>query len=381
MFAVLLGLLVGLFAGLIPGLHVNVIALAVLSLSLDPWTAAVFIVTVAVARSVCDAVPTVFLGASDDVLGVLPGQRLLREGRGLDGVKWSVVGAVLGLCASVILIPALLWLVPLLFSIVRPYVFWLLVAIIIFLVAREDCWWWALLVFLISGILGMVVLDSVREPLFPLLSGLFGASGLVLSLAKKVELPVQRSASSRLKVSRLCSVVGSALLAGVLVLLFPGLGPSQGAALAQVKRLRPFSYLVLTGALGTVDVVLSLIVFFVLDRARNGAVVAVQQLVGALSTSALLYLIGACLFAGGFAAVFAIFISGVFARFVTFISYQWISAAVLCSLVLMAFFLSGTRGVFVLFIASLLGLVAPAAGVSRSHAMGCLLLPTLAMLW
>jgi len=79
--AALLGALIGSLAGLFPGFHTNLIAVIVAGLQVDVWFASVFLVAVAISRSIIDAVPTVFLGVADEqnVMALLPGHRLLKK--------------------------------------------------------------------------------------------------------------------------------------------------------------------------------------------------------------------------------------------------------------------------------------------------------------
>jgi putative membrane protein len=218
--------------------------------------------------------------------------------------------------------------------------------------------------------------------LFPLLSGLFGASGLVFSFFSKVEIPVQRDTDVlRIRKLPLFFSVLVGILAGSIVTLFPGLGPSQAAALAQVRRMKSLRYLVLVGALGTVDVLISLVTLFVLNKSRNGAVVVIEQLLGNISYSALLSFIAVSCIAAGVATIAALFISRWYARLVERMNYSLISLSVFVFLLLMSFILSGWLGLLVFVAAAAIGLIAPLANVSRSHAMGCLLMPTLILLW
>ncbi len=378
--AVFLGSLLGVLAGLFPGFHTNLIAVIIASLNLDVWFASVFLVAVAVSRSVIDAVPTVFLGASDDVMALLPGHRLLKKGCGIEAVKFCVLGSILGVIVGVLLIPFFIVIFPLLFSFIRPWLFWLLLVMVIILFARDS--WWAIIVFLLAGLLGILSLSSVREPLFPLLSGLFGASGLLFSLFSNVEIPpqVETDVIRMRKLPMFLSVLAG-VLAGSIVTLFPGLGPSQAAALAQVKKMKSLRYLVLVGALGTVDVLISLVTFFVLGKARNGAVVVIEQLLGVITKSSLFYLVAVACVAAGLSAIAALYASRWYALLVENIDYAWISLTVLLLLLSVSFLLSGWLGLVVFLTATAIGLIAPLTSVSRSHAMGCLLVPTLFLLW
>ena len=87
------------------------------------------------------------------------------------------------------------------------------------------------------------------------------------------------------------------------------------------------------------------------------------------------------LFRSGISAVIALFASKWYARLVENIDYALISSTVLLFLFVMSYVLSGWLGVLVFITATAVGLIAPLTNVSRSHAMGCLLIPTLLLLW
>jgi len=114
----------GSLTGLAPGVHVNTLALALVSLSplllplmegaaklmgASPGSAPLLMVTVivsaAVAHSFLDLLPSIFLGAPEEgtALHVLPGHRLLLEGRALDAVASSAYGSLVGATVAVAL--------------------------------------------------------------------------------------------------------------------------------------------------------------------------------------------------------------------------------------------------------------------------------------
>jgi putative membrane protein len=375
----LAGSIVGILAGLLPGVHTNLLAVIIAGFNADVWLSSVFLVAVAVSRSVIDAVPTIFLGASEDVMALLPGHHLLKKGCGIEAVKFCVLGSILGIIGGVLLIPLFIVIFPFLFSAIHPYLFWLLLIFIFILLLRDG--WKSFVVFILAGLLGILALNSVREPLFPLLSGLFGASGLLLSIFNKVKIPEQVDTDIlRLRKMPLFLSAATGILAGSIVTLFPGMSPSQAAALAQIKRMKSVRYLVLTGALGTVDVVISLVTLFVLGKARNGAVVVIEQLLGVVPASALTTFVAVACAAAGLSAVIALFASKWFAILIEKIDYSFISSAVFFFLLLMSLVLSGWLGVLIFITATAVGLIAPLTNVSRSHSMGCLLLPTLILL-
>jgi len=368
-----LGVLVGIFCGLTPGIHTNLIAVVVASLSLDPVFACVFLVCVAITNSIVDAVPSVFLGASEDVMALLPGHKLLVEGFGVEAVKFTVIGSLFGIVLAVLLVPLFIISFPFLFELIKPVLFWILLALVIFILLRNFSWW-NLLIFFLSGLLGLVVLYGVKEPLFPLLSGLFGGSGLILSTSTKI--PPQKKANIKLPFPKVAKSLTSGVFAGSIVTLFPGLGPSQAAALLPVKN-NGISYLVLIGALGSVDVVVSLVTWFVMGKARNGAVVILKQIVDIVNPSLFIFMLGCVLFSVGVASIFSIIAALGYAKLFTKINYSYVCISVIVFLNIMVFLISGWLGILTFWIASFLGMIPAITGTNRSNAMGCLILPIL----
>ncbi|MDI6917682.1 MAG: tripartite tricarboxylate transporter permease [Thermoplasmatales archaeon] len=95
----LFGAFFGCLTGLIPGMHVNTIALILLSLTpmlqfLPAIIVCVIIVSTCIAHSFVNLIPGTFLGAPDEnALSVLPAHKMLLEGRGYQAVFLSAVGS------------------------------------------------------------------------------------------------------------------------------------------------------------------------------------------------------------------------------------------------------------------------------------------------
>ena len=99
---VALGFGLGILSGLTPGLHLNNFAAMLLALSpqllalgLTPFQMASIILAASISQTFFDAIPAIFLGAPDSetALTVLPGQRLMLEGRGMEAVRLSALGS------------------------------------------------------------------------------------------------------------------------------------------------------------------------------------------------------------------------------------------------------------------------------------------------
>ena len=103
--ALLIGICCGTFTGLVPGIHINLVALLALQSSpvllfyVSPLAIATGIISMGVTHSFLDFIPSVFLGApdTDTALSVLPGHKLLLEGKAYDAVYLTVIGSLCSL--------------------------------------------------------------------------------------------------------------------------------------------------------------------------------------------------------------------------------------------------------------------------------------------
>ncbi|MFH0711355.1 MAG: tripartite tricarboxylate transporter permease, partial [Candidatus Aenigmatarchaeota archaeon] len=184
----LLGTVVGLALGLLPGMHINNVLPLFLSLSLyfsSPMLLTVFIISVAITQIFISYIPSIFLGAPEEetALSVLPGHKLLFEGRGYEAIKLTVIGAVLSAFTTLVLIFLLAGYFSQLYQFSRPYIQYLisLVALVMILSEKKiKRILSATLIFFLSGIFGVLSLNSTfvsqQNILFPILSGLFGLS-------------------------------------------------------------------------------------------------------------------------------------------------------------------------------------------------------------
>src|SRR3989344_2301416 len=313
----LAGLVAGCCTGLFPGVHINLVATVVWSLSsfllgfFSPFALAVFLLVMSVTHVFLDVIPSVFLNVPDvdRVLSVLPSQKLLLSGFGFKAIALSVIGGFGALVVLILLTPLLkdgiVWLYPL----VKPFVGWLLLLISLLLIVREGkSWFVALSVFLFAGVLGSVVFSfsSLQEPLFPLFSGLFGVSSLVLSVRQSVLIPLQLRVFPLFDKFRAGFLAFVAVVVSTLCYFLPGLGGAQASVLASgvVRNASSDDFLVVSGGINVVNMVLSLVTLFAFDKARNGSLAVMSRFVD-VGSHELWLLLGVALLAGVVAAVLA----------------------------------------------------------------------------
>lgn len=390
MLAIASGILAGIITGLTPGVHVNLISATLVSFSptLLPLAGflplACFIVAMATTHTFLDALPSVFLGAPEaaTALGVLPGHRYLLKGWGLMAVKLTVIGSLGALLLASILFPLLLPLVAWGYPFIQRIIGWLLLTIALFMVLRDNKKAWAVFIFLLSGLLGFVVLNTptLRNPLFPLLSGLFGTATLLVSLNESSALPPQQDLPyTEIDGKKTLQAWGSGTFSGFVTAVLPGIGAATAAILSMqiTRKLGDHGFMILMGGISTANFALSLVTLQALGKARNGALVAVQTLAGTVQPTHILLFLFTAVTAGGIAAVLAVILGKGFATTMSKLPYKTVLNIVISLIVLLTPLLSGLLGLGVLLVSTAIGLLPAIVKTSRTQAMGCLLVPVM----
>jgi putative membrane protein len=379
-----IGIFLGTITGLIPGIHVNLISVLLLSISpfllqfLNPLLVSIIIIAMAVTHSFLDTIPSTFLGVAeeDTALSILPGHKMLLEGKGYEAVMLTVIGSLTGLIGALALTPILLKIVPKIYENLREHIGIILILISLFMITKEKNKLWATIIFTLSGILGILVLKlPINEPLFPLFSGLFGISMILTSLNNKIKIPKQIQTDIEIKHSLLA--IPTAIITGWFASFMPGLGPAQAAVIgSQFVSLTEKGFLVLVGGLSTVNMVLSIITFYTLQKARNGAIVTVSEILQP-TIQEIWIILSAVLIIGGIACMLAIKLTKIFSEIITKINYKNLNIGIILFVSLLVFIISKEIGVLILIVSTALGIIPNIKKVSRSQLMGCLLIPVI----
>ncbi len=382
-----LGVLAGTFTGLVPGIHVNLIAVLLLSSAgyllgfIGLEALIVFIVSMSVTHSFVNTIPSIFLGAPEGgtALSVLPGHRLLLEGKGLEAVKLTIIGSILGLLFSFGAYAFFVFVLSNIYGFLSNYIGELLFFVGLFLVLRSGKVFQGFLAFSFSGVLGLLVLNARMEnPLFPLLTGLFGVATLVFSLKTNSSIPLQdktKETGFDSKQGFLSVLLGS--VSGFITAVLPGMGTSVAATISSLfrKDSDARNFLVMIGAISTVNFFMSIAALSVIGKARNGAIIAVSEL---LAEPNALLLLMAALISGGLAVLVGLRINSLFLGVMEKVNYALMVKIVIYFLIVLTGILSGFEGLAVLFVASLIGLYANFKGLPRNVLMSCIMVPVMA---
>ncbi len=391
--ALFLGILAGCITGLIPGIHVNLISLLVLSFSplllcfASPITLGIFIISLAITHSFLDSLPSVYLGAPDEAqaLNVLPGHRLLNKGEGHNAIIYTLIGSLGCLILGIILFPIFIVSMEKIYPLVKGSIGYILIGIMIYMIGKDKGKRIkSLIAFLMAGCLGLIVLNipNVKQPLFPLLSGLFGFSILLISLMQKSVIPKQDPKKPLTITKRnIFKSVSAASGVGFIAAFLPGFGNSQAAIVATnvVGDIGDEGFLSLVGGINTANMLISIGTAYVLNKARNGAILTVNKLLDGIGFQEMLIFLAAALSAGGLAVIIAMNLSKVFSKFIVKINYNTIVFSILGFITILTFYFDGFLGLVILFTSTAIGLIASFWGVGKNHLMGCLILPVI--LW
>jgi putative membrane protein len=388
--ALFIGILAGTFTGVTPGIHTNLICAMLIAASvflLNYFTLhalAVFIISMSVTHSFVSVLPSIFLGAPDSLtaLGVLPGHRYLLHGNGLMAVKLTIIGSLGSLILSILTYPLLYLITVNVYDTIKNYVGFILIAITLFMILRDRLKLWSLFIFLLSGCIGIIVLSwpNLRNPLFPLLSGLFGVSTLLISIKDKNSLPEQKILNhTELNKKNTIKALLSGQFSGFLTAVLPGIGSGTAAVLSLqiTRKLGDSGFMILIGSISTANFILSLITFQALNKARNGSIVAIQSLLNSITLNEVFLFILTALIAGSIASIFTLKIGKFFSKFITKINYKILIISIVSSIFILAYILSGYLGIVILIVSTFIGIIPAIVKAARVHSMGCLILPVI----
>lgn len=377
-----IGILIGIFTGLIPGIHINLIGAFIITLIssfyLNPIYAIVFIVSLAVTHTFIDFIPSIFLGCpdTDTELSVLPGHELLKLKRGYEAIYLSNIGSIIAIILTgIILIPSL-FLIEKFYSAIFSFIPYILIFISIILILTEKKKWSALFVFLLTGVLGITASTlTLNQPLLPLLTGLFGVSGIIISLKNNVNIPSQIITKPRVRIAK---PILSALIGAPLCSFLPGVGSGQAAIIGNtIIRNSRKQFIVLLGIVNTLVMTFSFISLFILSKTRTGAAASIKEIIGTLNTNHFILIIITVLISGIVAYFLTLFLAKYFALKLKNINYRKLSLITLAILFIVVFIISGFLGIIILIISSLTGIYSIELNVRRSNMMGVLILGTI----
>ena len=428
--SVLAGYLLGVISGLIPGIHTNNFALILLAFSpflsengLPVVCIAAMILANSLSHTFHDIIPSIFLGApgEDTALAVLPGHTLLLEGQGAQAIRLSALGSAGSVILSMITVIPLSFLFVKGYDLIQENMAYILIFVTFVMIITEkgdhlhgegriNVWKkraFALLLFVMSGLLGVFAfrMDYLSVPiigwgegsiLLPLLSGLFGASQLIISLFSDPIIPVQYDSKPDLERSKVFRGIITGSIFGSVVAWLPGISSSIATVFARIFVKEEESpdnrfeddeaflisskeFIVSISGVNTSNAIFGLMALAFIGKTRSGAMVAIDELLGGISLEASIIVLFLC----------AILLTSLLSYFSTIhlgdnihhllekIDYRKLCYGIIFFLAVMVLLSTGVFGLLIFIMATPVGMLAPFLGVKKSHAMGVILLPVI----
>lgn len=384
--ALFIGIILGVITGLTPGIHINLVGAILLSISAlllkitSPITLIVFLVSMSIAHTFIDFIPTIFLGApnEDTILSVLPGHELLKQGKAHEAVYLTSLGIIISLIPLILLSIIFIIFLPKIQPIIKFLIPIILLISSLFIILTEKNKFTAFFIFILAGFLGIAVLNStLPDPLLPMLTGLFGISSLIISIKTKTQIPQQKYEIEKIKSKEIKRSMLSSSIISPLCSFIPALGSGQAAAISSsIIKATKREYLIITGSVNIIVLILSFIVLFSIQKSRTG-IAAITSKITTLTISDLMIILTITVICSIICFFLTLKISKKFSQLISKINYKKTSISIIIFLTALVLIFSNFLGLYIMIISTLLGIYAIESGVKRINLMACLLIPTL----
>ena len=402
----------------VPGLHVynlmgmimvGVHTLAGRGVAVPASVVIPFSTGMVVGYAILNTIPSILLAAPDEsaLFTVLPGQKYLMRGRGLEGVLLTAVGGIGGLLLlTLVLGPLAPRTLPFVRATFQPHTHWILWCVISFMLMSEwpkggtrgqagwarflDGWRTpgvGLLTFVMSGLLGFVLF--YRSPiaanvsfqnLMPAFVGLFALPWLTLNVVSAVDMPAQ------LPVRRRVLDLGTALrgvfaggLGGGFAAFFPVVTGGVGGFLAghATAQRDDRIFLISQGTSKLVYYVGAFLLLFVpgLNLTRGGGAWMIRAFYVPSSYRDYYMVLASVAVAGAVALLLVMPLARGTIRLMGRVGYRRISTGAWLLIPALVFAMTGLAGVGVMLVGGAIGLVPVLLGSRRMNCLGVILLP------
>jgi len=368
---ILLGSFLGLLIGLLPGMHTNTVIAVLISLGLVNSNFGVLALSMLSGHILSSFFLSMFanIADSDNVVSLLPTQRLIKAGKG----DYALFVLLFSFGLSVLISYLLLPFANTIYGVIRPVfhlIRWLVPIISTLIIFRTKSIKNSLVFFLLSGIFGILVFNlNLTDPFLPMFSGMF-ALPWILSKERDIEgnTHPKVTTSSELRLG-IYIIVG--VLLGMIADVIPGVSsPSQMAMLASYALfISTDGFLALVVSTTVSEYIFSMLTLGVFNKARIGGVLLLfnsfkldwKLMIFVFSISALISIV-----------VFYFFRK----QFFTYIKYLWKFRYVTVFVIILGtLFLDGLVGVVVLVVGYFVGLLTQKTRTERINLMGSIIIP------
>lgn len=306
-------------------------------------------------------------------------QKLLLDGRGLEAIKLLSIGALGATLVCAIITPLIINLIPQVYEIIEQYLAIILIILSINMILKEgENIGNAVIIFVLASLLGILVLrtEILKEPLLALLTGLYGASSMIINIAHEEDLPAQMN-KVVVEIDKKTTIKGvmKSVMSSSLITFVPAIGPSQAAFISNelVKTRNEKEKLITLGGVNTGDILFSITALFAINKARSGVI----QQINLTGYSNYLILILASIITAIISYVLVNKTANKISKKISKINYKKLNIALLIFISALIVLINGLLGMLVMITAMLLGILARKKNVNPTHLMAALITPTI----
>ncbi|WP_405306290.1 tripartite tricarboxylate transporter permease [Methanobrevibacter sp.] len=403
--ACFIGIAIGTTTGMIPGIHVNTAGAIIFASStflltiVSPEFLCVLMVSMSIAHALIEFVPSMLLGVPQEgtATSILPGHRMVLQGRSKEVIRVVSVGGFGAIIVTILMLPAFAITLPILHDVSKPFTWIILLAASIYLThsmtGNFRDFLWALLLFVLSGILGWIIFQTPISSGITLMctfSGLFGISTILFSLNDSSTIPHQNPFYElNIDYNKFKSIFAGGITGAILGFL-PGFGPAQGTVIAQAVSGTndnddddTVNFLLATSGLNISDCLFSLIAIYIIGNPRSGIAVYMSYLIFEMGLNHLAIFIFASLIAVSVSLVLSLKLGDSFSRLMGGVDYKKLSIGViLLQIVILYLFIFYYKAPVIymslaLITSTAMGMLPHYIGIGKSHLMGVLIIPAI----
>ena len=322
---------------------------------------------------------------------------MVLQGRSKEVIRIVSVGGFGAILVTIIMLPVFAVALPILHDMSKPFTWIILLGASLYLTYRltgnARDFFWSLLLFVLSGILGWIIFQTPISSGISLMctfSGLFGISTILFSLNDSSTIPHQNPFYELdLDFNKFKSIFAGGITGAILGFL-PGFGPAQGTVIAQAASGTDdnddddtVNFLLATSGLNVSDCLFSLIAIYIIGNPRSGIAVYMSYLVSEMTLNHLAIFIFASLIAVSVSLVVSLKLGDSFSRLMGGVDYKKLSIGVIILQILILyvfiFYYKAPPGYMTLALitSTALGMLPHYIGVGKSHLMGVLIIPAI----
>lgn len=378
-----LGILSGVITGLIPGIHPNTVIFTSLPVYLSSEIGQPvyisFITGMSISHTFHDFLPAIFLSTPDAeaALSVVAAPEMVEDGEGLEAFVKTVQGGLNSLLVTGILAVPMYFFFKDFYQVISEYMIYVLFFFLMYVIFHSDSLKHSVMVALFSGSLGIISFQAnVNQQfvLIPIFSGLFAIPGIISMTGENFQIPEQKQPETSIVSFSRSGAAGT--FAGLLAGTVPGIGAAVSTSfMAPLIENSKDGFLAAMGAINTSDIIFSMLSLLFIGNPRSGISVALQSITNPTKDQ-VLSIIALILFSVVISVPVALQVGARYQKLLKSIEMNKILYTVFLVIIGVTLWLTGIKGLLILFTSSLVGLPAMIYD-ERKACMAVLILPSL----